>query len=338
VIFFMKDISFLVDKNLRVTKWDDEITELTGRSSRQAMGKKYFDVFPRIMIGEQDALSKAVKEKKSVTLKEYRFQCPYSHVGAAIRISPIRKNGSAPGQIKIALRPSASCSVAKRLNRSQKFIAIGKVASTLAHGVKNPLNAIKGAVVYLRERYSQEEPFIEFTQIMEAEISRLENFISQFLGTTASPGEMAPVDINALISRIKIFVSLQTYAHNIQCNYQLGEIPPIVANPFHLEQALLNVINNAIEAMNSGGTLGIRTYPQAGPEGRFIVVEIADTGPGMDVKNVEDMGADRTKGRGFGLFIAQEMVKYYNGRLEILGKKGKGTTVRFYLPCKDAAL
>jgi two-component system nitrogen regulation sensor histidine kinase GlnL len=334
----MKDISFFTDRNLRITKWDNGITEFTGRSSRQAVGKKYFNVFPRIMIGERDALSQVVTENKSVSLKAYRFQCPHSHVGAAVRISLVKKGNGVLEQVKVTLRPAAACSVSKKLNHSQKFIAIGKVASTLAHGVKNPLNAIKGAVVYLRERYSQEETLLEFTEIMEAEISRLENFISQFLGSTASSGEMAPVDINALISRIKIFVSLQTYAHNIQCEYTLGEIPTIVANPFHLEQAILNVINNAIEAMNSGGTLGIRTYTQAGPEGQFIVIEIADTGPGMDVENVEDLGPDRTKGRGFGLFIAHEMVKFYNGRLEILGKKGKGTTVRFYLPCKDATI
>jgi two-component system nitrogen regulation sensor histidine kinase GlnL len=172
---------------------------------------------------------------------------------------------------------------------------------------------------------------------MEDEISRLENFITQFLGSTASPDEIKSVDINALIGRIKVFVSLQTYAHNITCEYELGKIPPLMANPFHLEQAILNVINNAIEAMKSQGTLTIKTYAEKKPEGQFIVIEVIDTGQGMDVANIKDRELDHTKGRGFGLFIAHEMVKYYSGRLEIRGEKGKGTTVRFYLPCRDTA-
>jgi signal transduction histidine kinase len=110
-----------------------------------------------------------------------------------------------------------------------------------------------------------------------------------------------------------------------------------MANPFHLEQAILNVINNAIEAMKSQGTLTIRTCAEKRPEGQFIVIEVIDTGQGMEAANIEDRELDHTKGRGFGLFIAHEMVKYYNGRLEIRGEKGKGTTVRFYLPCRDTA-
>jgi two-component system, NtrC family, nitrogen regulation sensor histidine kinase GlnL len=332
----MNELSFNVDRNLRITSWEDGIAELTGISSRRAVGKRYFDVIPRIQVGDRDAVSDVLKKQKAVSIRKCRFGCLYAHITASVRISPVKNSKGSGRQATVTLRPATSCSMAKKLNRSQKFAAIGKIASTLAHGVKNPLNAIKGAVVYLRERYSHEEPLLEFTQIMEEEISRLEKFITQFLGSTEMQGEQKSVDINALIDRIKIFVSLQTYAHNIQCEFEVGEVPLLVVNPFYLEQALLNVINNAIEAMKSGGKLGIRTRSEQRPEGEYIVIEITDTGPGMNVESVEDLGLSRTSGRGFGLFIAYEMVKYYNGRLEINGEKDKGTTARFYLPCRNA--
>jgi two-component system nitrogen regulation sensor histidine kinase GlnL len=311
------------------------MAELTGIVSRHAVGKPYFDVVPRILISDRDAVSDVLKKQKALSLRNCKFRCLYAHVSAAVRISPIKNGKGAAPQAKITFRPVSSCSVAKRLDRSERFVAIGKVASTLAHGVKNPLNAIKGAVVYLRERYSHEEPLLEFTQIMEEEISRLEKFITQFLGSTEARTEQRSVDINALIERIKIFVSLQTYAHDIRCEYETGDVPPLFINPFHLEQALLSVINNAIEAMPSGGTLGIRTRSELRTDGRHIVIEITDTGPGLNVSSIEEVGPDHTTGRGFGLFIAYEMVKYYNGRLEICGEKGKGTTARFYLPCQS---
>jgi two-component system nitrogen regulation sensor histidine kinase GlnL len=328
----MKELTFNIDRNLRIALWDQEIAQYTGTSSRRALGKKYFEVFPRIMIDQRDAVSEVFKKKKSLVLKSYRFQCPCGHISASIKLAPWTNGSAGAKYVKVAVRPVSACFVEKRLDRSQKFIEIGKIASTLAHGVKNPLNAIKGAVVYLRDRYSHEEHLQEFTQIMEAEISKLESFISRFLGSAATPGEMSLIDVNALIGKIKIFISLQTYAHNIQCEYKLGKIPPIVANPFHIDQALLSVINNAIEAMKSGGTLTVRTLTEEKKEGAFIVIEVTDTGPGMKEGILEDQREDRTRGRGFGLFIAYEMVKYYNGRLEIQGEKGKGTTARFYLP------
>ncbi len=328
-----KEFSFFIDRNLRITSWNDGITELTGISSRRAVGKKYFDVIPKITIGGQDALSRALKNKKAVTLRGCRFQCLYAHVNAVVSIRPVHQKNGAPGQAKVILRPMASCSMTKKLDHLQKFIAIGKTASTLAHGVRNPLNALKGAVVYLRDRYAGEEPLNEFMHIMESEITRLDIFISQFLSSTASVEDRVSVNINNLIDRIKIFVSLQTYAHNINCEYTLGDVPPLIANPFHLEQALLNVINNAIDAMKAGGTLGIRTHAEKSSDGQMIVIEISDTGPGMTVENYENAGSDHTAGRGFGLFIAYEMLKYYNGRLEIHGEKGRGTTARFLLPC-----
>lgn len=328
----MKELFFNIDKNLRIVLWDDEIAQYTGTSSRRALGKKYFEVFPRIMIDQRDAVSEAFKIKKSVILRSYQFQCPNGHIRASIRLVPWTNGSAGAKYVKVAVRPTSTCDIAKRLERSQKFIEIGKIASTLAHGVKNPLNAIKGAVVYLRERYAHEEQLQEFTQIMETEISKLDNFISRFLGSAASPGEMSVVDINALIGKIKIFISLQTYAHNIHCEYILGKIPTIVANPFHIDQALLSVINNAIEAMKSGGTLTVRTLTEERKEGMFIVIEVKDTGPGMDAEILENQRRDHPHGRGFGLFIAYEMVKYYKGWLEIQGEKGKGTTARFYLP------
>jgi two-component system, NtrC family, nitrogen regulation sensor histidine kinase GlnL len=332
----MTELTFNIDRNLRITLWDDGIAQYTGITSRRALGKKYFEVFPRIMIEQRDAVSEVLKKKKAMVLKGYRFQCPCGHISASIRIAPSTNGSGGAKCVKVAMRPLSACFMAKRGGGSQKFIEIGKIAATLAHGVRNPLNAIKGSVVYLRDRYSHEEHLLEFTKIMEEEISKLESFISQFLSSTASPGEMSLVDINSLIGKIKIFISLQTYAHNIHCEYKLGKIPSITANPFHIDQALLSIINNAIEAMKSGGTLTVRTMTENKPEGKFIVIEVSDTGPGMDGGIIENRGGDHPRGRGFGLFIAYEMVKYYKGQLEIRGEKGKGTTARFYLPVRGA--
>ncbi|MGE5172249.1 MAG: ATP-binding protein [Betaproteobacteria bacterium] len=229
--------------------------------------------------------------------------------------------------------------MAKKLHQSQKLIDIGKIASTLAHGVRNPLNAIKGAVVYLREKYQTEEPLIEFTKIMEDEISRLEEFISKFLSSSVSDTEDKETDINSLLKKIDIFTSLQIYTRNIQSHYEFGNIPPITINSFHLEQAILNVINNAIVAMENGGQLKISTSTEERAGKIFVVVAISDTGPGMRDSALGELPADkRENGKGFGLFITYEILSHYGGHLEIDSKKNTGTTVKMFIPCQHSIL
>src|SRR5512147_2760019 len=126
----MKELSFNIDRNLRIALWDQGIAQYTGTSSRRALGKKYFEVFPRIMIDQRDAVSEVFKKKKALVLKGYRFQCPCGHISASIKLAPCDAGST---YVKVAVRPVSACFVEKRLDRSQKFIEIGKIASTLAH-------------------------------------------------------------------------------------------------------------------------------------------------------------------------------------------------------------
>jgi two-component system, NtrC family, nitrogen regulation sensor histidine kinase GlnL len=332
----MKALSFTVDKNLRIRSWSDDLQMLTGADASQALGKKYTLVFPPFLMHDKEAVGEVLKKRRTVNLKQCQFRCLSHYREADIKITPVRNSNGSGHHVQIVLAPSEPCSVGQQLIDSQKLIAIGKIAAMLAHGVRNPLNAIKGAVVYLRERYSHEKPMFEFMEILEEEISRLENFISRFLTTTTFDSDVSLVDINQLVQKIKVFISLQTHTHDIRCEYVLGDIPPIEISSFHLEQALLNVINNSIEAMTSGGTITIRTALRSCSPVSCVAIEISDTGAGVDLSSRPTNLDQRIKGqgRGFGLFIADEIIKYYKGHLKIHGEKGKGTTVTFLLPVK----
>ena len=333
----MKALTFTIDKNLRIRSWNDDLESFTGMDASFALGKKYFHLFPQFLLHEKDAVAETFQRQRTVSMKQHTFRCLSHHRKADIKITPIRTGSDAIQQVQIALHPSEPCAVGRQLVDAQKLIAIGKIAATLAHGVRNPLNAIKGAVVYLRDRYAQEKPLVEFTEILEEEISRLENFISRFLSTTTFDSDISLVDINEVVHKIKVFISLQTHTREIRCNYVLGEVPPIAISAFHLEQATLNIINNAIEAMKSGGTLTIKTFVTQESSAPFIALEISDTGAGIDlpVRSSDNVQHPPQQGRGFGLFIADEIIKCYGGHLKIRGEHGKGTTVTFMLPVKN---
>ncbi len=329
----MKELSFSTDKRLRLRSWHEGAAEDAGWRAADFIGKKYYDLFPRILIDAHDALTEAAKGKQPLSLHGYSLPCLYAYNKADIEIEPLQSENGEISEIMVTVRPLGQCAVAEKLNDAQRLIDIGKVASTLAHGVRNPLNAIKGAVVYLRQKYAQEAPLIEFTKIMEEEISRLESFISRFLSSSISDAECSATDINALLNKIGVLTAYQLSTGNITPVFELGDVPPVSVNAFHLKQAILNVVNNAIEAMSGGGRLVFRTFREPRDGADFLVIAISDTGPGManpPRHAIETNG--NGKDRGFGLFITYEVLKYYHGRVEIESKKNEGTTVRLFLP------
>jgi two-component system nitrogen regulation sensor histidine kinase GlnL len=300
-------------------------------------GKKYYDLFPRLFIGERDALLVAAGRKRPVQFEGYSMPCLYARVKADITIEPVLSPDGSVSEIRVTVHPHTPCAAAQKLDESQRLIDIGKVASTLAHGVRNPLNAIKGAVVYLRGKYEHEAPLIEFTEIMEEEISRLEAFISTFLSSSISTADREPVDVNALLRKIEVFIAFQLFTRQITPSFELSDVPPVMANAFHLEQAVLNVVNNAIDAMKGGGRLKVTTSQDNRADGPYLVIAVSDTGPGMAEQPLRSLdGPGRPAGKGFGLSISYEVLKYYNGQLKIESRKNEGTTVRLSLPLSQA--
>jgi two-component system nitrogen regulation sensor histidine kinase GlnL len=329
----MNKLSFTIDNDLCICDWEKNIEEYTGKCGDEVLGKKYYDVFPRLCIEDKDTLSEAVNKKKSFLLENYNFNCLYCSVEADVRIKPLNgSNGN--NKIQVSLNPASSCLFREGFIQSQGLADIGKIASSLAHGVRNPLNALKGAVVYLEEKYKDENTLTDFTKIMSEEIERLDNFISRFLSTSMSGFDTTDIDINSLIKKIEILVSLQAQANNIKTDFKYGTLPRIKINSYQIEQAILNVINNAIDAMSSDGDLKVRTYTRNISKKPHAIVSISDSGPGLPDCNAEYPSSDQshTSGKGFGLIIVHEILRSCNGTMKIKSKKNVGTSVELYIP------
>jgi two-component system, NtrC family, nitrogen regulation sensor histidine kinase GlnL len=324
--------SFFVDSRLRIGSWSEEIAGLAGTPASAVLGKKYNTVFPRIITGEKDALSEALARQRKISLKGHVFRCPGSHVTADIRIEPVRAASKVKG-LNIVLENVSPCPLVKSRNGLLGATELRKNTSALAHGVRNPLNAIKGAVAYIAGKYSKEPILSEFVKIMQEETTRLDNFISSLLVTSEHREGSSLIEINSLLRRIEKFTRLQTVTNNIRPVYEYGEVQHIMADFFQIDQAILNVINNAIEAMPSGGELMVKSGSGSMEDIAFVFIEIGDTGPGLDVCKIgEYSGNSREKGKGFGLGITREILQRYGGYMEIESKKDKGTLVRLLFP------
>lgn len=216
----------------------------------------------------------------------------------------------------------------------QEAINLGKVVVTLASGVKNPLNAIKGAFFYLGRKYAGDSTIADFSKMVEEEIARLDDFITSFLNTSAWTQNLFEADLNEIIKKLEAFVKLQAGASDIHCLYMYGDVPHVLINTMEIQQAILNILTNSIEAMPNGGDISVKTMRETINGKDFAVIEVSDAGKGISKAQVDRLLSipHYREGRGFGLYITRYLMRRHGGDLQITSQRGMGTTVRLLLP------
>ncbi len=332
----MSLMKFTVNQNLCFISCSSTLEDRLGVACRHLIGTPYHEWLPVIRQGADDALCKVIRQGEPLQLAGYRFVSWNDACTADVVIEPMRMDdGSAGAQVQISNLDL--CNETNSLPAVKRWSDMGKVAAMLSHGVRNPLNAIKGAVTYLQGRYSEEADLQEFTGIMVEEISRLEQFICGFLSTSTEGGEPEQVAVDSLLKKVVSYTLLQAKAAGVSIALQCNDIFPVRIDAFQFEQAVLNLINNALAVLDEGGRiqLSCTMLEQGGLP--FAVVEVADDGPGMDpvrVMELHDPASEPQLGkdRGFGLYITREVVTSYGGRLEIISSEGQGTRVQLWLP------
>jgi len=327
---------FKVDDSFVITTWDSNMEKLCHKPAQSVIGNKVKEVFPLLY----DKIALVLKDGRKRQIKNFKNICFMgTDLSADIQINPLKNKEGKVEEVSIVLdNISGECPLDKKLTDSERMIAIGKIASTLAHGVRNPLNAIKGAVAYLREKYGHEQILMEFSKIINDEISRLDNFISNFLSAAKGQTRFVPVNLNDLLKAIITMVKPKTEVQNIKVSYSFSILPLITADPFQIEQAIFNIVNNAMEAMPRGGLMEIRTFLTHEDNTDYAVVEISDTGRGISKKDLCRLGefSDNSgkEDRGFGIFLSREIIKSHNGKLLWESVKSRGTTFKIYLPIR----
>lgn len=333
----MNSFDFSVDRKLRVVAINGALEKARTHSSEPLLGFPYYEVLPLIFHDGVEAVRQVVLNGTPMLLKNHRFACCHQALDADIDITPILDETGRTSGASVKIAPHEGCSLDARLKKAQHLIDIGKNAAILSHGVRNPLNAIKGAVVYLKDRYRHETTLLEFTAIMEEEITRLDRFITDFLSASLGETEKEAADLNELLRKLELLTTHQARAAGVEMRFRYGTVPPLQLNAFQVEQAVLNVLNNSLHALSPGGKITVESKVETRDGRIFCVVEITDDGPGIRVRSgnsfiapLEDTA--RTKGKGFGLFITREILQAHGGMLEVRSGEEMGTVVYLCFP------
>jgi signal transduction histidine kinase len=261
----------------------------------------------------------------------------------------------------------ANSRVYSRMKERDRLAALGSMAAGLAHEVKNPLGAIKGAAQLLEDldASAEDEPTSrEFVGIIIEEVDRLDRVVGSFLDyARPHAGNPIPLDINAAVRRTVQIVSSQIADGGVDVALDLIEpLPRARIDPEKFRQVLMNLMQNAIQAMDGRGKITVSTSTQRPGRGRISIhdtsgaaarragiedeerveVSVRDTGPGISPKVLRNLFVPffttKVEGTGLGLAISQSIVQNAGGTIEVHSQPGAGTTFTIVLPHADGAL
>ena len=225
--------------------------------------------------------------------------------------------------------------VEDQLNLSSRLAAISRLTGGVAHEIKNPLNSIALRLELLRSRVLPEMPEAQSElDVIAQEIVRLDRVVRTFLDFTR-PVELQTehLDLAALARRLLDLVRPEADLQGVAVETEgLDQSAPVRGDSGLLQQALLNVLRNALEAMPSGGKLSV-TLEKSGPDSELV---IADTGPGIPAEVRDKVFhlyyTTKQSGTGIGLAMTYRAIQLHNGSIEIGGEPGSGAVVRIRLP------
>ncbi len=220
--------------------------------------------------------------------------------------------------------------------RLEKSSAMAEMAMTVAHEIKNPLNAIKASTSYLKANF-QGEVLREFLSIIDRETERLNELITSFLSYARPiPLKYEKGNINNALKDVIKLVEREIEEEKKILNIDFdASIPEFYFDQHQLKQAVLNLLVNAIDATKEGETIKIKTEKINGKV--KIIIKDSGTGIPMEImgKIFEPFFTTKTTGSGLGLACVERIIKDHEGKINVKSKVGEGTEFIIELPIKE---
>ena len=263
-------------------------------------------------------------------------------------VVPLMSDGSDGGKPEIAggaiiLRDiTQSRRATQETIESERFSALTLLAAGVAHEIGNPLNSLD-IHLQLMQRQIRKLPakskgaLEQSVSVARGEVARLDHIITQFLrAIRPQPLDLSPANINSIVEETLSFLAAEIENRDVLVETELDKnLPPLNLDRDQIKQAFYNVSRNAFQAMNSGGILRIRTYPDES----HVNISFADTGGGISPEHIsrifEPYFTTKSGGNGLGLLIVRRIVRAHGGEVVIESAPGRGLTLTIRLPRAD---
>jgi PAS domain S-box-containing protein len=227
----------------------------------------------------------------------------------------------------------------QQLIASGRLVSIGVVTASMAHEFNNPLGIVLGFTQELLSECEPDNRNYQALKIIDEETRRCQKIIQELLQfARPKDADPAPTDVRLTVEKTLNMVSNRLYKQKIETQISVADnLPLISVDPQQLEQVLVNLLLNAVDAMPIGGKLRVEAELSSKQDRPMVAIAVTDNGNGIDKADLAKVfqpffSAKKGKGIGLGLSICNRIVQNHGGKITVESEPGRGTTFRIYLP------
>jgi two-component system NtrC family sensor kinase len=337
---------YVVDRDYRILVWNRKReTGTQGVPRQDAVGRPLFDVLTRQPAAQLRAEFDAVF--RTGQLHRLELEVPRDGETRIYRITriPMRLGGEAVTHvITIGEDVTEWRGIQVQIMQSEKLAAVGQLAAGVMHEINNPLATIGACVAAIEGRLADcagtgVAAIQEYADIIDKEVQRCTSIVDGLLDFSRPKGtRKAPVSVTAVVEEaLFLFKHHERYKHFVVQTELASDLPLVEANQEQLIQVMMALLLNALDAMDPGGRLTVRTLRSRVRE-HEVLVEVEDTGRGIPAsvqsRIFEPFFTTKMQGRGtgLGLSICYGIVEEHRGRIEVDSHPGRGSLFRVSLP------
>ncbi len=337
-----------VDDGLRVMLWNPAAEALLGRSARRTIGRALKEIFPpdtSLVRHLGDTLATGESRSESEAVVDGGDGRP---VHVSIVTAPLARSGDVEAAVAVIRDVSRLHQLESEVRRGETLAAAGQIAIGLAHEIRNPLGAIRGAVQLMRRELGDDARLGEYTDVLLKEVDRV-NRILEMLLDISRPVTLRPVPLNVhqLLERVALLSEEMASRRRVQIVRRYDpSLPPILADEDRILQVFHNLVRNAIEAMADGGRLTLVTRPSMNPlftkvdlghgQRSMAEIQVIDEGQGIPeatrARLFTPFFTTKDKGLGLGLALCHRIIEEHHGGIHITSEPSRGTAVSCFLP------
>ncbi len=336
VIASMANGVLSIDTEGKIASYNRPALDLLGLTESEANGKYLSSMIDFTASGIRSTIEDCI----SILDLEIQHKHKTGEViSLSLSATPIQdESGSCQGAVVVIRDLSEIKKLEEKVRRSEKLAAIGKLAAGVAHEIRNPLSSIRGFAQFFRQRLKDNPRELEYAQTMVVEVDRINRVVTDLL-TFAGPtrAEPVPADVTELVEHCLRLVQADADSRNITLRKNITDLSKVRLDTNQLTQALLNLLLNAMQAVESGGTIEIGAALK--PSDNRLLLWVEDNGAGILPDKFEKIFdpfyTTREKGSGLGLPIVNKIVENHQGEIRVESPpdgKGKGSRFTLFLP------
>jgi two-component system sensor histidine kinase HydH len=318
VIASMANGLLSIDTEGRIASYNRPALDLLDLEESEAKGKELSSVIDLTDSGIHSTIS----EFAAVLDREIQYRKKSGEViPLALSATPIcNEAGACQGAVIVLRDLSEIKKLQEKVRRSEKLAAIGELAAAIAHEIRNPLSSIRGFAQFLRHALKDKPQEQLYAETMVSEVDRINRVVTDLL-TFARPmeAELAPTDITELIEHTVRLVKAEAGSRNVQIETRIADVSLLPLDANQMTQALLNLILNALQAVDQEGRVEIGA--EVNTDEACLHIWVADNGSGITPeqkeKIFEPFFTTREKGTGLGLAIVHKIVENHQGEIKV---------------------